>query len=64
MPDPTIEDYYGATVEVEPVMASPGPMVDIEIDNLDSDGATWLRFDPIQARELGVKLIEASDWRG
>lgn len=54
----TIEDYYGTKVEVEPLMASPGPVVDIDLQRLlhvGDDGSSFLRFE----LEDALKLAEA-----
>jgi len=60
-----IEDYYGRQLEAEPVMASVGPMVDLDyhfsaaIDPADREG--FFRLTPEQARNLSTQLKEAAD---
>jgi len=72
MPRKPIEDYYGGEVKVQPLMASPGPMVDVEHEWTEHgkdgpvDCSQYFRLTPDQARELGKWLIEASGsglWR-
>lgn len=57
------EDYYGTKIVVQPVMASPGPMVDIERSfspakpDLEDD---FDRLTPKQACSLAIDLINAA----
>lgn len=58
-----IEDYYGTSVYAEPVMASPGPMVDVEWQpktGPDGKAIDWLRLTPEDALKLAEQLTEAA----
>lgn len=60
-----IEDFYGSIIEVQPVMASPGPMVDVEFGRPASPVSggkptqDFVRLTKEQAVELGEALVEA-----
>jgi hypothetical protein len=68
-----ITDYYGTEITVEPLMASRGPMVDLEVRGVEEDDSPsralidhydFFRLTPEQARELGERLIEAAESHG
>lgn len=56
----TIEDFYGCKITVEPLMASPGPVVDLEFND-DSDD--FVRLEPEQALKLAEAIKAAAEAR-
>ena len=51
-----IEDYYGTKVEVQPVMGSVGPVVDLEFKD---DPEDFMRFELRDAVRLAEAILEA-----
>ena len=52
-----VTDYYGRQLKPEPVMASIGPVVDLEIDGVSE----FFRLTPEKAIELGRQLQQVGE---